>query len=27
MRQQGRTVRFDGQGRVIHEDDDKKRWN
>jgi len=28
MRRQGRTVRFDGQGRVIHEDpDDKKRWN
>jgi len=28
MRSQGRTVRFDGQGRVIHEDpDDKKRWN
>ena len=28
MRSQGRTVHFDGQGRVIHEDqDDKKRWN
>lgn len=29
MRSQGRTVKFDGQGRVIHEDDadDKKRWN
>jgi membrane associated rhomboid family serine protease len=27
MRSQGRTVRLDGQGRVIHEDDDKKRWN
>ena len=27
MRQQGRTVRFDGQGRVIHDEDDKKRWN
>jgi membrane associated rhomboid family serine protease len=28
MRRQGRTVRFDGQGRVIDEDsDDKKRWN
>ncbi len=28
MRRQGRTVRFDGQGRVIHEDpDDKSRWN
>ena len=27
MRSQGRVVRFDGQGRVIHEDDDKKRWN
>ena len=27
MRSQGRTVRFDGQGRVIHEDDDQKRWN
>lgn len=28
MRRQGRTVRFDGQGRVIHEDpDDKKKWN
>jgi membrane associated rhomboid family serine protease len=28
MRRQGRTVRFDGQGRKIDEDaDDKKRWN
>jgi hypothetical protein len=28
MRRQGRTVRFDGQGRVIHEDqDDRSRWN
>ncbi len=29
MRSQGRTVKFDGQGRVIHDDDadDKKRWN
>ena len=29
MRSQGRTVRFDGQGRVIHDEDaeDKKRWN
>jgi membrane associated rhomboid family serine protease len=29
MRSQGRTVKFDGQGRLIHEDDadDKKRWN
>jgi len=28
MRRQGRTVRFDGQGRMIDEDsDDKKRWN
>jgi membrane associated rhomboid family serine protease len=28
MRKQGRTVRFDGQGRQIDEDqDDKKRWN
>jgi membrane associated rhomboid family serine protease len=28
MRSQGRTVRFDGQGRIIHEDqDDKTRWN
>lgn len=27
MRSQGRIIRFDGQGRVIHEDDDKKRWN
>ncbi len=29
MRSQGRTVKFDGQGRIIHEDDadDKKRWN
>jgi membrane associated rhomboid family serine protease len=28
MRSQGRTVRFDGQGRPIDEDpDDKKRWN
>jgi len=28
MRSQGRTVRFDGQGRIIDEDsDDKSRWN
>jgi membrane associated rhomboid family serine protease len=28
MRAQGRTVKFDGQGRQIDEDpDDKKRWN
>jgi membrane associated rhomboid family serine protease len=28
MRSQGRTVRFDGQGRVIDEDhDDRTRWN
>jgi membrane associated rhomboid family serine protease len=32
MKKQGRTVRFDGQGRLINEDDeidpnDKKRWN
>ena len=28
MRSQGRTVRFDGQGRQIDDDpDDKKRWN
>ncbi|MGB7265215.1 MAG: rhomboid family intramembrane serine protease [Terracidiphilus sp.] len=28
MRKQGRTVKFDGQGRLIDEDaDDKKRWN
>ncbi|MGA7338999.1 MAG: rhomboid family intramembrane serine protease [Terracidiphilus sp.] len=28
MRSQGRTIRFDGQGRQIDEDpDDKKRWN
>ena len=28
MRSQGRTVRFDGNGRQIDEDqDDKKRWN
>jgi membrane associated rhomboid family serine protease len=28
MRSQGRTVKFDGQGRIIDEDpDDKKRWN
>lgn len=28
MKKQGRIVKFDGQGRVIHEDpDDKKRWN
>lgn len=28
MRKQGRTVRFDGNGRIIEEDqDDKKRWN
>jgi len=28
MRSQGRTVRFDGNGRQIHDDpDDKKRWN
>jgi membrane associated rhomboid family serine protease len=28
MRKQGRTVRFDGSGRLIDDDeDDKKRWN
>jgi membrane associated rhomboid family serine protease len=28
MRKQGRTVKFDGQGRLIDEDsEDKKRWN
>jgi membrane associated rhomboid family serine protease len=28
MRRQGRTVKFDGQGRLIDEDqDDKKKWN
>ena len=28
MREQGRTVKFDGQGHLIDEDnDDKKRWN
>jgi len=28
MRSQGRTVRFDGNGRQIDDDhDDKKRWN
>jgi len=28
MRSQGRTVKFDGQGRLIDKDaDDKKRWN
>jgi len=28
MRAQGKTVRFDGQGRQIDDDaDDKKRWN
>ncbi len=28
MRSQGRTVKFDGQGRLIDDDpDDKKRWN
>jgi hypothetical protein len=28
MRSQGKTVRFDGQGRQIDDDaDDKKRWN
>jgi membrane associated rhomboid family serine protease len=31
MKKQGRTVRFDGQGRLIEEDDakhdDRKRWN
>jgi hypothetical protein len=28
MRSQGRTVKFDGQGRLIDEDsDDEKRWN
>ncbi len=28
MHKQGRTVKFDGQGRVIDEDsDDKKHWN
>ncbi|HEX7729017.1 MAG TPA: rhomboid family intramembrane serine protease [Terracidiphilus sp.] len=27
MKKQGRTVRFDGQGRQLDEDDDPKRWN
>jgi hypothetical protein len=28
MKSQGRTVRFDGQGRQLDDDpDDKKRWN
>ena len=27
MKKQGRTVRFDGQGNLIDEDEDKKRWN
>jgi hypothetical protein len=28
MQKQGRTVRFDGNGHLIDEDqDDKKRWN
>ena len=27
MKKQGRTVRFDGQGHLIDEDDDKKKWN
>ena len=28
MKQHGRTVRFDGQGKVLHDDhDDPKRWN
>jgi hypothetical protein len=28
MRRQGRTVKFDGQGRLIDEDsEDKKKWN
>jgi hypothetical protein len=28
MKKQGRTVRFDGNGRLLDEDqDDKKRWN
>jgi hypothetical protein len=31
MKKQGRTVRFDGQGRLIDEDDqkhnDRARWN
>jgi hypothetical protein len=31
MKKQGRTVRFDGQGRLLDEDDvkhdDRKRWN
>jgi hypothetical protein len=28
MKSQGRTVKFDGQGRIIHEDhDDRSRWN
>jgi len=27
MRSQGRTVKFDGQGRLIDDPDDKKRWN
>lgn len=27
MKKQGRTVRFDGQGNLLDDDDDKKRWN
>lgn len=28
MKKQGRTIKLDGQGRVLHDDpDDKKRWN
>lgn len=27
MRSHGRTVRFDGQGNLIDEDEDKSRWN
>ena len=27
MHRQGRTVRFDGQGRYIDDDNDKSRWN
>ena len=27
MQKHGRTVRFDGQGRVIHDEDDRSRWN
>jgi hypothetical protein len=28
MKRQGKTVKLDGQGRILNDDpDDKKRWN